>query len=524
MAFSPGNPPLIATSRDGMRAHAVLDRVCLIIPPSIFLLDERVFMTLGILKIAAVLEKAGIAVELLDLAGIENYEEVARLHVAHSEANCFGLTATTPQMPAATKLQRAIRAVRPHARIILGGPHVTLVHAASRQERKRQVTGRGQTALRQLEDMFDVLVAGDGEQAVFEALSAHPPKLVDGDDPSTSLFLTNDQLTALPFPARHLVDVGGYHYSIDGVRALSMIAQLGCPFGCGFCGGRKSPMLRRTRMRSAANIVDEMVHIHHTYGINGFMLYDDELNVNPGLVELMQLITSTQRRLGVEFRLRGFIKAELFTEDQAQAMYAAGFRWILVGFESGHERILANIQKQASLADNTRCIDIARRHGLKVKALMSVGHPGESAETIRATQDWLLAVKPDDFDASVITTYPGTPYFDEAVETMPNIWTYTSPKSRDRLHSLDVDYREVAEYYKGVPGEYRAYVFTDHLDAAQLVQLRDGLEHEVRSRLNIPFSQSAASLRYEHSMGQSAIPSSILRTSTFQTSRRVQTG
>ena len=31
--------------------------VCLIIPPSIFLLDERVFMTLGILKVAAVLEQ-----------------------------------------------------------------------------------------------------------------------------------------------------------------------------------------------------------------------------------------------------------------------------------------------------------------------------------------------------------------------------------------------------------------------------------------------------------------------------------
>ena len=34
-------------------------RVTLITPPSIFLLDERVFMSLGILKVAAVLEKAG---------------------------------------------------------------------------------------------------------------------------------------------------------------------------------------------------------------------------------------------------------------------------------------------------------------------------------------------------------------------------------------------------------------------------------------------------------------------------------
>jgi len=41
--------------------------VCLIIPPSIFLLDERVFMTLGILKVAAVLEQRGIEVQMLDL-------------------------------------------------------------------------------------------------------------------------------------------------------------------------------------------------------------------------------------------------------------------------------------------------------------------------------------------------------------------------------------------------------------------------------------------------------------------------
>ncbi len=32
-------------------------RICLIIPPSPFLLDERVFVQLGILKIASVLEQ-----------------------------------------------------------------------------------------------------------------------------------------------------------------------------------------------------------------------------------------------------------------------------------------------------------------------------------------------------------------------------------------------------------------------------------------------------------------------------------
>jgi radical SAM superfamily enzyme YgiQ (UPF0313 family) len=476
-------------------------------------------MSLGILKVAAVLEQAGVAVELLDLSGVTNFEEVLTVHLQQSTAACFGLTATTPQMPAATKIQETIRRVRPSARIILGGPHVTLVFAAAKYERKRSVLGRASRSIKQLAAMFDVLVTGDGEAAVFEALQDAPPPIIDGDDPKSPLFLTNASLEELPFPARHLIDVSSYQYSIDGTRALSMIAQLGCPFGCGFCGGRMSPFLRRVRTRSSENIVQEMVYLHQTYGVTGFMLYDDELNVNPKIVSLMSLIADTQQKLGVEFRLRGFIKAELFTDEQAAAMYAAGFRWILVGFESGHPRILENIQKKATRDDNTHCMDIARRHKLKVKALMSVGHPGESEETLQSTRDWLVEVCPDDFDATVITTYHGTPYFDEAVETASGIWTYTCPKSQDRLHSVEVDYRHVAEYYKGAPGNYTAFIYTDDLTSKQLVSYRDWLEADVRHTLSIPFNSANPGLRYEHSMGQSGLPPSILRTSDATTTR-----
>ncbi len=492
----------------------IIKRVCLITPPSIFLLDERVFMTLGVLKVAAVLEQAGLAVEMLDLSGVENYEEVVRDHVRTSRVTCYGLTATTPQMPAATKIYKMIRDCNPKARIILGGPHVTLIHAAYKYEQKRGIARRAATAYRLLEEMFDVLVVGDGELAVFEALGDATSKLVDADDPKSDYFLNNQKLTELPFPARHLVDVDSYHYTIDGVRALSMIAQLGCPFGCGFCGGRMSPFLRRVRTRTSENIVQELVHLYQTYGVTGFMLYDDELNVSPKIVELMNLIAKTQKDLGVEFRLRGFIKAELFTDQQAEAMFRAGFRWILIGFESGHERILTNIQKKAGQADNTRAMEIAKRHSLKVKALMSVGHPGESEETVKATRDWMLAVKPEDFDVTVITTYPGTPYFDEAVETKSGVWTYTYPKTGDQLHSLEVDYREVAEYYKGVPGEYTSYVHTDYLSAKELVKWRDWLEADVRAKLGIPYNTAAPAVRYEHSMGQGIIPPNILRSST----------
>jgi len=496
--------------RDGQRS------VCLVTPPSLFLLDERVFMTLGILRVAAVLEQAGYSVEMVDLSGIENYQEAIREHARSSAAKVFGLTATTPQLPAASKICAVIREVKPDAKIILGGPHVTLVNAACTREKSIGLNGRAVSAFDRLAEMFDVLVAGDGEEAIFLALRDDAPKLVDADKPESNLFLNGARLNELPFPARHLVDVESYHYSIDGFRTLSLIAQLGCPFACGFCGGRESPSFRRVRMRSTESVVNEIVYLHRTYGVKGFMLYDDELNVNPKMIELMRSVATAQRDLGVEFRLRGFIKAQLFTDEQARAMYEAGFRWILVGFESGSPRILKNINKKATRAENTRCMDIARRHGLKVKALMSIGHPGESEQTVLETHDWLLESRPDDFDLTIITTYPGTPYYDHATSegTNDGVWVYTY--NGDRLYSYDIDYVRVADYYKGDPdGGYHAYVYTDYLSSEELVRLRDFVDRDVRSRLGIPFNTSAPAMRYEHSMGQpgAELPGYVLRTS-----------
>src|SRR5689334_19826322 len=99
--------------------------VCLIIPPSPFLLDERVFMSLGLLRVAAVLERAKYPVEVMDLSGIQNFTEALKFHVEHSEAKVFGITSTTPQMPSAALLAGIIRRIRPDAKIVLGGPHPT---------------------------------------------------------------------------------------------------------------------------------------------------------------------------------------------------------------------------------------------------------------------------------------------------------------------------------------------------------------------------------------------------------------
>ncbi len=484
--------------------------VCLVIPPSAFLLDERVFVSLGVLKVASSLEAANFRVNLLDLSGVGNFLDPLTDYVRACDDLAIGITATTPQLPAVMQIAAKIREIRPDLRLILGGPHVTLVYSAQKLERKRgAMNGRGARAAEQLEQMFDVLCSGDGELAIFEALKPAPPKFIDGDDPKGGLFLNDQMFTELPLPARHLVNLKSYRYSIEGHQATSVVAQLGCPFGCGFCGGRNSKSLRLIRNRSVKSIVAEVEHLHLAHGYTGFMFYDDELNVSKSLTELMNGISDLQSRLGVDFRLRGFVKAELFTEEQAAAMYRAGFRWLLCGFEAANPRILTNIDKRATLDDNDRCVEISKKHGLKIKALMSCGHPGESEQSIGDIRDWLIRREVDDFDCTIITTYPGTPYYDFAIPhaTEPHVWTYTHPRTGDRLHSCEVDFSVCADYYKGDPnGGYKSFVYTDYLTAEQLVHLRNLVETEVRSSLRIPFNAGVPALRYEHSMGQGLPP------------------
>src|ERR1044072_9930434 len=124
-------------------------RVCLIIPPSAFLLDDRVFTSLGILRVAAVLEQRGIRGDFLDLSGQKNYLDEVEIYLNRriEEKIVFGITATTPQLPGAVNIARKMRK---RGRVILGGPHVSLVNAAH-----KKIGGRATRELLELHEEFD---------------------------------------------------------------------------------------------------------------------------------------------------------------------------------------------------------------------------------------------------------------------------------------------------------------------------------------------------------------------------------
>ena len=397
--------------------------VCLINPPSSFLIDQKVFVSVGILRVASSLEDHKYDVKVLDLAGVDDWE--SEIDKTISNYDVVGVSSTTPQIPIVTKIAEYIKK-KYSKQLILGGPHVTMIMAAYKKEIKKKISSRATVEIYRLKSLFDNIVCGDGEFAILDAIEKDVPQILDSET-NDDWYLTNEKYNALKFPSRHLIDIDSYHYEIDGDNATNLICQMGCPFGCNFCGGRSSKTFRRIRTRNISSIIAEVDHLYKTYGYTGYMFYDDELNVNKQtFMDFLNAIIDYQKKNDVSFNLRGFTRADLLTQEQADKMYAAGFKWLLTGFESGSDRMLINMNKNNTVADNTRACAAAKNSGLKVKALMSIGHPGETTNTIKATADWVKLVTPDEVDVTIISTYPGTPYYDDSIwSEKDNAWKYT---------------------------------------------------------------------------------------------------
>jgi len=480
------------------------DGITLIIPPSPFLTDEQVFPTLGILKVASILEERGTPVEVMDLSGFSNYEEIIKEHTPY---DIVGITATTPQFPQAVRIASILN--ERGAKTILGGSHATMVGAAYGRDKVADIVGRGTFAYNQIIGVFDTVVLGDGEEAIFEAIDSEE-QIIHADRLNDPFFLKD--LSLYPYPARDLIDLNTYHYTIDGREAQSLIVQLGCPFGCLFCGGRNVPSFRKLRTRTAEHVMGEIDEVVRKYHRTGFMFYDDELNIsNEGLLLLLEELIKYQEKNNLDLRFRGFVRTDLFTQEQADMMYRAGFRVLLSGVESGSDTVLEAMNKRTTSEVNRRWIDRCRKSKIQSKALMSLGHPGESESTISESLEWILSTRPDDVDWTIITEFPGSPYFDESIKNPQDdsVWVYTSKKTGESLYSKELNYTKEASYYKGIPGSYSSFVWTDYLSPERLVEMRDLCEKISKAVLDLPPIQSVVAEQFEHSMG--ALPTNILR-------------
>lgn len=452
--------------------------------PSPFLTDEKTLMPLGLLYLGSAIEMEGHKCVVIDLAGKKDYLSytIAELEKYQTELISVGIGITTSQAPIARELSKEIRNHFPGIRIVAGGPHVTHCLQSSRRQPLRT-----EKIVSDLHSNYDTLVIGDAEKAILSAVQPLAPKIIDASVKVSPYYVDSDYLNKMPYPARHLLDIHSYHYNLGHskileVNAINIMSQRGCPYSCRFCANRMDTTGRMVRKTSSAKVIGEIEYLYHTYGYTDYTFYDDELNVDPKLGTLLNELKDLQMRIGKTFRFRCFVKANLVTKVQMKELAEASFKVIATGAESGSERILKNMLKKSTKLHNTQVVEWAKEYGIYTKTIMSLGHSGESPETLKETEDWLDKVKLDDVNFTIVSALPTSAYYDNAI-FQNGVWVYTSPETGDKLYDVGIDWTEVVHFYNADPNvPYSPTVYTDFLSQDDLSEWHRYFEQKYKPR------------------------------------------
>lgn len=358
---------------------------------------------LGLAYIAAVLERAGHEVEIIDgVVRSTNYGyslEDLQNDIALSTARVVGITATTPQIGVAIETIKLVKEVDPEKITILGGPHISSLPETLLKVPALDYGVFGEGELTMLE-IVDKIARQEKVEEVAGVIYRDGEKIEYRPRP----FIQN--LDELPFPARHLLPMDEYHPAIVSYRRLpasQIITSRGCPFRCRFC--HKATTGYKFRVHSPDRVLNEMESLIDRYGVKDIQIFDDAFTIQPERVKRI-CEGILERKLNIGWSCLS--RADSITPELVSIMKEAGCYQIGMGVESGSPRILKLLRKDETKEQIKKAVEVIQSVGIEVRAFFMIGIPTETKEEVQMTIDFAKELNPGIVQFLVTTPYPGT--------------------------------------------------------------------------------------------------------------------
>ena len=307
-----------------------------------------------------------------------------------------------------------------------------------------------------------------------------------------------ENMDLLPFVTpvyKRDLDIDNYFIGYLRHPYLSLYTGRGCKSRCTFCLWPQTVGGHRYRTRSVGHVVEEIAWAQKAFPLVKEFFFDDDTFTDD--LPRAEAIAKELRKLGVTWSCNA--KANV-PRETLKVLREGGLRLLLVGYESGNQKILHNIKKGMRTDVARKFTKDCRELGITIHGTFIMGLPGETKETIEETIRFATEINPHTIQVSLAAPYPGTFLFDQAVK---NGWLDTSNAelvNDDGVQIAPLHYPHLSqtEIFNSVEEFYRRFYFRSGKiasivgemvrDRQMLVRrLREGIEffHFLRERRGV---------------------------------------
>ena len=186
----------------------------------------------------------------------------------------------------------------------------------------------------------------------------------------------------------------------------------GCPLACSYCstGAIEGRVIRR---HSPEAIVRWISHWREA-GIHQFFFVDNTFNLPPfHAKEICRKIIY----YGLNIRWWSILYPKQVDKELVELMARAGCEQVSIGFESGSERILKNMNKRFNLKEVRQISGILSDHSIRRMGFLLLGSPGETRESVEESLLFADSLKLESLKITVgVRIYPHTSLAKRAVD------------------------------------------------------------------------------------------------------------
>ena len=369
---------------------------------------------LSLLAVASQLDKNKYEIIIIDASIDKEYGKRILSLIKQKDVLCVGITAMTGyQIKGALEISRLVKK-NSKIPVVWGGWHSSILPEETLKSKYIDfvVRAQGEETVKELIESLEQ----KSDLSKIDGLSYKKGNKIISNKPRDFADINNFK------PMDYsLVDVNKYIIKTDfGKKTINYISSQGCPYNCGFCAEVTVNKCRWSGL-PAQKVVDELAYLVKKYKVDGFIFDDNSLFVdNKRVLDICKGIL--EKKLNIKWgQANGRVdQLQKLTEDEWGLLRKSGCSSILIGAESGSDKVLKLINKRINEKVTINVLKKAKKYGISMEASLMAGFPQEPEKDLNKTLELIKLTSSISKNHKALlffyTPYPGTPLFNMAVK------------------------------------------------------------------------------------------------------------